>query len=175
MDIESWKNKFVTHFYRSPSFVCFPTKEVAGMVHVPANESGQATEPTFWSPGEKCGGKHYKYGQNRHLQTQAHGQTPRLGPLSLVPPGESNLWFVWHTVREESINIFLFSNSYVFIQKMARLAFFCEVTQKIPKTQLVKWSKILMKPTLTLQRVTNTRDQHSMTGWDEAAVTLFWS
>ena len=32
---------------------------------------------------------------------------------------------------------------------------------KIPKTQLVKWSKILMKPTLTLQRVTNTRDQHS--------------
>ena len=31
MDIESWKNKFVTHFYRSPSFVCFPTKEVAGM------------------------------------------------------------------------------------------------------------------------------------------------
>ena len=130
MNIESRKNKFATHFYwlylakdlnpRSPLVRLFSNQGSCRHVHVPANESGQATEPTFWSPGEKCGGKHYKYGQNSDLQTQAHGQTPRLGPLSLVPPGESNLWFVWHNVREESINIFLFSNSHVFIQKWHR-------------------------------------------------------
>ena len=79
---------------------------------------------SYWTyilkSGREVWGKNCKYGKNRDLQTQAHGQTPRLGPLSLVPPGESNLWFVWHNVREESINIFLFSNSHVFIQKWHR-------------------------------------------------------
>ena len=91
MDIESWKNKFVTHFYRSPSFVCFPTKEVAGMYMCLQMSPDKLLNLHFEARARSVGGKHYKYGQNSDLQTQAHGQTPRLGPLSLVPPGESNL------------------------------------------------------------------------------------
>ena len=62
MDIESRKNKFATYFYRlylakdlpigclnprSPLVRLLSNQGSCRHVHVPANESGQATEPTF--------------------------------------------------------------------------------------------------------------------------------